>query len=158
MSRKSRAATVVALQVFGRTSQLARRSCASWWSTKTVGRFWSLSARKWCVYQLYRIVSKRQSHISLTELLIVVFEAKGIRFSFVQRCFCLVLCLFLQIKWFFCENMFFFFFWQNAIQWLLYSGESCDPIKQACTTQNARRAKLININFPRAVKVYFVVQ
>jgi len=30
-------------------------------------------------------------------------------------------------------------------------------LEQACTTQKARRAKLININSPRAAKVYFVV-
>jgi len=30
-------------------------------------------------------------------------------------------------------------------------------LQQACTTQKARRAKLININSPRAAKVYFVV-
>jgi len=28
---------------------------------------------------------------------------------------------------------------------------------QACTTQKARRAKLININSPWAAKVYFVI-
>jgi len=32
-----------------------------------------------------------------------------------------------------------------------------DPVQQACTTQKARRAKFININSPRAAKVYFVV-
>jgi len=30
-------------------------------------------------------------------------------------------------------------------------------LKQACTTQKAPRAKLININSPRAAKVYFVI-
>ena len=30
-------------------------------------------------------------------------------------------------------------------------------LQQACTTQKARRAKLININSPRAAKVYFVI-
>ena len=30
-------------------------------------------------------------------------------------------------------------------------------VQQACTTQKARRAKLININSPRAAKVYFVI-
>ena len=30
-------------------------------------------------------------------------------------------------------------------------------LEQACTTQKARRDKLININSPRAAKVYFVV-
>jgi len=29
--------------------------------------------------------------------------------------------------------------------------------EQACTTQKARKAKLININSPRAAKVYFVI-
>jgi len=32
------------------------------------------------------------------------------------------------------------------------------PSGQACTTQKARRAKLIKKNFPRAAKIYFVVQ
>jgi len=32
-----------------------------------------------------------------------------------------------------------------------------DVVGQACTTQKARRAKLININSPRAAKVYFVI-
>jgi len=31
-------------------------------------------------------------------------------------------------------------------------------VYQACTNQKARRAKLININYPRVAKLYFVVQ